>query len=145
MCDKNRISNVGTVKTFNTSHDCSFVPTLAVTLWLGWNGGLLAIFLCAALVAETRAIIIGFLTISAALPPQFPFGVGKKIGNWMAGEARKYFGLKVTFEDYDTLDAISNRDGPGKTAIFACEPHVSERLTSFEVENEGISNHLLLH
>mmetsp|Transcript_3532 Transcript_3532/g.5225 ORF Transcript_3532/g.5225 Transcript_3532/m.5225 type:complete len:340 (+) Transcript_3532:76-1095(+) len=125
MCDKNRNSNVGnsTVKTFNTPQDCSFVPTLAVTLWLGWNGGLLAMFVCATLITETRAIIIGALTISAVLPPQFPFGVGIKIGNWMAAEARKYFGLKVTIEDYDALNAISNGDGPGKTAIFACEPH----------------------
>jgi 1-acyl-sn-glycerol-3-phosphate acyltransferase len=113
---------------FNTPQDCSFVPTLAVTLWLGWIGVLIAMVLYAILFTEKRATIIGVLTISAILPPQFPFfGVGnkkvKKIRNWIAAETRKYFGLKVTIEDYDALNAINNRDGPGKTAIFACEPH----------------------
>jgi len=131
MCDKNKRSpNVGrsAIWTFNTPQDCSFVPTLAVTLWLGWHGVLIAMVLYAILVAEMRANIMGVLTISAILPPQFPFfGVGnemiQKIRSWIAAETRKYFGLKVTIEDYDALNAINNRDGPGKTAIFACEPH----------------------
>ena len=96
--------------------DCSFVPTLAVTLWLGWNGGLVFLVLYVAFLATPlqRNIIIGCLTLSLLLPPSFPKKLGSRFGSWVSHNALKYFGMKVTIEDEKSLEAVC-----GKGPIFA--------------------------
>lgn len=109
-------------KVTETPQDSSLIPTLAVTLWLGWMGILTFAVLYAAFLATSfqRNAIIVWLSISAILPPSFPGPLGVKIGNWVMGQARKYFGLKTILENEEALKEI---DKSGKTAIFAIEPH----------------------
>lgn len=103
-----------------TPQDCSFVPTLAVTLWLGWNGGLILLLIYLVFLATPlqRNVIIGILTLSSLLPASFPKKLGTKFGGWVAHNAIKYFGMKVTIEDERSLEAVG-----GKGPIFALEPH----------------------
>lgn len=103
-----------------TPQDCSFVPTLAVTLWLGWNGGLILLLIYLVFLATPlqRNVIIGILTLSFLLPASFPKKLGTRFGHWVAHNALKYFGMKVTIEDERSLEAVG-----GKGPIFALEPH----------------------
>jgi len=89
---------------------------------IGWMGALTYSIIYAAVFASKfqRNVIIGILTISFILPPQFPGALGTKIGHWIMLQARKYFGLTVTIEDEEALHKINKS---GKTAIFAIEPH----------------------
>jgi 1-acyl-sn-glycerol-3-phosphate acyltransferase len=109
-------------KITDTPQDSSLIPTIAVTLWLGWMGILTFSVLYAAFLATTfqRNVIISLLSVSAILPPSFPGALGVKIGNWIMHEARKYFGLKTIIENESAFHDINKS---GKTAIFAIEPH----------------------
>ena len=80
-------------KVKETPQDCSFVPTMAVTLWLGWNGICILILLYGVFVARKweRMVIIGFCCASLILPADWP-GKGFWLGRWMMTEAEKYFG-----------------------------------------------------
>ena len=106
-------------KIHSTPQDSSFIPTLAVTLWLGWNGGLVFIVFYLAFLATPlqRNVIIGILTLSLLLPSSSPKKLGIKFGNWVARNALKYFGLKVTIEDEKSLEAVG-----GKGVIFGMIP-----------------------
>lgn len=109
-------------KVSETAQDCSLIPTIAVTMWLGWMGILTYAVLFAAFLATPlqRNVILSLLTISAILPPSFPGATGVKIGNWIMKQASKYFGLKVITENEKALVEI---DKSGKTGIFTIEPH----------------------
>lgn len=106
----------------DTPQDASLIPTIAVTLWLGWMGILTFSILYVAFLATAfqRSAIISVFTISAVLPPSFPGALGTKIGNWIMHHARSYFGLRTIVENEGALADI---DKSGKTAIFAIEPH----------------------
>jgi len=105
--------------TYSTVQDTSLIPTFGVTIWMGWNGFLVSLFLYLIFFATTnqRIIIIGILTASLILPRNFPEKWGYRLGNFSAQQARKYFGLKVTYEDEDVIRNISI------APIFASEPH----------------------
>ena len=81
-----------------TPQDTSLIPTLAVTVWLGWNGIVILIFLYGAFLAEKwgRMVIIGCSLVSLVLPANFP-GKGFFVGKWMMQEAEKYFGEQIVF------------------------------------------------
>lgn len=81
-----------------TPQDTSLIPTLAVTVWLGWNGIVILIFLYGAFLAEKwgRMVIIGCSVVSLVLPANFP-GKGFFVGKWMMQEAEKYFGEQIVF------------------------------------------------
>mmetsp|Transcript_7735 Transcript_7735/g.11261 ORF Transcript_7735/g.11261 Transcript_7735/m.11261 type:complete len:366 (+) Transcript_7735:44-1141(+) len=124
--EKNEINNnndaakpsTWTVK--QTPQDSSFVPTLGVFLFLGWNGILVFLILYTGLVATKtqRSVIIGLSTLSLVLPRGFPGKLGFKAGNWFMFQSAKYFGLKTVLEDENAIGEIKD-----KAAIFACEPH----------------------
>ena len=125
MCEQNKEKSNATkakCKVHETPHDCSLIPTIAVSLWLGGMGALTYALIYTALFATPiqRNIIISILAISFILPPSFPGETGVKIGSWIMQEARKYFGLKVVIENEDAFHKINKS---GKTAIFAVEPH----------------------
>ncbi|KAL3764323.1 hypothetical protein ACHAW5_008920 [Stephanodiscus triporus] len=109
-------------KIADTPQDAGILPTVGVTLWLGWNGFLLytipyAIFLAG---KWQRAVILGFAILSLALPANFPGALGYRMGDWMMSQAEKYFGLKTVIEDEDDLIRHSERN---KSLIFAFNPH----------------------
>mmetsp|Transcript_179 Transcript_179/g.265 ORF Transcript_179/g.265 Transcript_179/m.265 type:complete len:369 (-) Transcript_179:341-1447(-) len=105
-----------------TPHDTSLFPTLAAILWLGWNGGLIYLTLFAIFFATAvpRGIIIGILTLSFLLPPNYPPILGTRLGNWIAQNVSRYFALKSTVED---MESIRAHDAKGKAIIFGMEPH----------------------
>jgi len=67
-----------------------------------------------------RSITVLIMSISIAVPLNFPQELGKKLGDWIAKESEKYFGLKTTLEDEEAISEISKLN---KAAIFAFEPH----------------------
>mmetsp|Transcript_4755 Transcript_4755/g.9086 ORF Transcript_4755/g.9086 Transcript_4755/m.9086 type:complete len:337 (-) Transcript_4755:315-1325(-) len=107
---------------YTTSQDASLIPTIAVTLWLGWMGILTYTVIYAATIASIfqRIVILSILTASFILPPEFPGNMGTQIGNWIMKQARKYFGVKVIIENEAAFHKINEE---GKTVIFAVEPH----------------------
>ena len=111
----------------DTPQDSGLLPTIAVTLWLGWNGFVLWIILYAIFLAIYHGasstpfmIIVGSLTLSLLLPASFPGKLGCKIGNWMMHQGEKYFGLKTIIEDEDDLIKHSEQN---KALIFTVNPH----------------------
>jgi 1-acyl-sn-glycerol-3-phosphate acyltransferase len=108
-------------KVEDTLQDSSLIPTLGVTLWLGWNGGVLWLIILAIFVPSNlvRAIIIGMFILSLILPGDSPKSFSPRIGNFIMQNAKKYFGLKTTIEDEDAIDKYQNSKG----VIFASEPH----------------------
>ena len=90
---KKNLSDPTGWKIQETPQDTSLIPTLAVTLWLGWNGIVIVIFLYGAFVARKweRMVILGACLISLILPADWP-GKGFWVGRWMMMEAEKYFG-----------------------------------------------------
>lgn len=109
-------------KVHDTPQDCSLIPTIAVSLWLGLMGLLVYSTIYATLLATAfrRNVIFSILALSFILPPSFPGALGVKVANWIMQQARKYFGLKVTIENEEALHDINKS---GKTAIIAIEPH----------------------
>ncbi|KAL7550014.1 hypothetical protein ACHAWF_017140, partial [Thalassiosira exigua] len=109
-------------KVQDTPQDFGVVPTIAVTLWLGWNGFILLMILYAIFLANNmqRMVIIGLFSLSLILPAKFPGVLGDRIGGWMMREAEKYFGLKTVIEDEDDLIQHSKQN---KAIIFAFNPH----------------------
>ncbi len=115
-------TNIKKNKITETEQDASLIPTLAVQLWMGWNGGIpfLVILICIVPSTTFKSIVLSILILSLLLPPQFPGSLGSKIGGWICQNAKKYFGLKTTIEDYDQIQCYSDEN---KAIIFACEPH----------------------
>ena len=107
----------------DTPQDSGLIPTIAVTLWLGWNGFVLWIILYAIIFADKwqRMIIVGLITLSLILPPHFPGRLGTLAGNWMMRQGEKYFGLKTIIEDEQNL--IEHAEEKNKAIIFAVSPH----------------------
>ena len=125
-----------TVTTYDVEQDCGVIPTIAVALWLGWMGfivytsTLLAVLyfwgdslcndeFCIISQDFTRKLIVGWITtcaLSVSLPGHFPSKkVGQRMAHFLMNNAEKYFGLRTTFEDEDSLKT--------KSAIYALEPH----------------------
>lgn len=81
-------------KIHDTPQNAGLLPTIGVTLFLGWNGFVLWIVLYAIFVADKwqRIIIIGLITLSLVLPVDFPGSLGAHMGDWMMLQSEKYFG-----------------------------------------------------
>ena len=136
-------------KVHEAPQDSGLVPTIAVTLWLGWNGFVLWIILYAIFFAGLwgRMAVFGLLTLSLILPVSFPGKWGDRFGEWMMLQAEKYFGewmdwrrhgsdadcnshpslsclqllgLKTVIEDEEDLIRHSKEN---KALIFAFNPH----------------------
>jgi len=109
-------------KVQSTPQDHSFFPTIGVSLWLGWNGGLFYLVIYLVCFASTfcRLFWLGIFLASMTLPNDFPKGYGKMLGGWIALQAEKYFALKTTLEDEQ---AICKYEVEGKAIIYALEPH----------------------
>lgn len=109
-------------KIHDTPQDSGLLPTIAVTLWLGWNGIVILILIYLLLIANKweRLVIIGLCTLSLILPAEFPGKWGYRLGDWMMFQAEKYFGLKTVVEDEEELLRASDQN---KAVIFAFEPH----------------------
>ncbi|KAL9187446.1 hypothetical protein ACHAXT_001549 [Thalassiosira profunda] len=109
-------------KVHEAPQDSGLVPTIAVTLWLGWNGFVLWIILYAIFFAGLwgRMTVFGLLTLSLILPVNFPGKWGDRFGEWMMLQAEKYFGLKTVIEDEEDLIRHSKEN---KALIFAFNPH----------------------
>jgi hypothetical protein len=145
--NNNNISGSSKWKIIDRAQDSGFLPTVAVTLWLGWNGFILWIILYAIFLAGNwqRMIIIGLATLSLVLPVDFPGTLGHRLGDWIMLQAEKYFGknaqpsnacfnyepnltvicqmvigLKTVIEDEDDLIRHSKQN---KAIIFAFNPH----------------------
>lgn len=110
-------------KVIDTPQDCSLIPTIGVTVWMGWNAGLIFLQLYGIFLANTtqRTIILAVFITSLILPSSFPGKLGYEIGDWTMRCAMKYFGMKITFEDEDAI--ISLGENTNKGAIFPVEPH----------------------
>ncbi|KAL7445665.1 hypothetical protein ACHAXM_010001 [Skeletonema potamos] len=106
----------------DTCQSSSFLPTIGVTLFLGWNGILSCITLYALFLASSieRAFILALCVASLSLPPRWPGPIGRKIGWWMVTQSEKYFGLKTIVEDEQELLQISKGN---RGTIYAMEPH----------------------
>lgn len=109
-------------KVIDTPQDSGFLPTVGVTLWLGWNGIILGLILYAIFLAGQwqRVFIVGLFTLSMGLPVNFPGALGYRLGDWMFFQAEKYFGLKTVVEDEEGLTRHANQN---KAIIFAFNPH----------------------
>jgi hypothetical protein len=109
-------------KVRSVTQDAGLIPTVAVLLWLGWMSILIYSFVYFSFFSS-RAGAQAFLLIcitSMLLPRKFPGAAGVRIGNWIMGQAEKYFGLTTTIEDYAALEGYSTQN---KAVIFAVEPH----------------------
>ena len=106
----------------DTPQDSGVLPTIAVTLWLGWNGFVVYFILYAILLASNfqRMVILGALTLSLILPARFPGKLGQKWGDWMMRHGERYFGLKTIIEDEDDLVRHAEQN---KAIIFTVNPH----------------------
>ncbi len=114
-------------KVTETTQDSSFIPTLAMILWLGWQGILPYLFIAMAIVPSTtfRLTSVALLSLSLMLPRDFPSKYSKSMGTWIAQNALKYFGVKIVIEDEQSyLKYCSNKNEQDNRAIiFAQEPH----------------------
>jgi hypothetical protein len=116
----------------STPLDSGLIPTLGVTLWLGWTGApilmcLIALLLPVSTLFYLRSLLIGLMIASILLPRSFGT-IGDRIGSWMMRQAEAYFGLTTTIEDEQALRDISNLPLNSSTSsppcvIFAFEPH----------------------
>jgi len=109
-------------KIHDVAQDTGLLPTIAVSLWLGWNGILLCIINYTLFFATNyqRMVIIGIASFSLLLPAKFPGRLGLTMGNWMMKYAERYFGLRTVVEDEDDLIRHSEQN---KALIFAFNPH----------------------
>ena len=109
-------------KVISTNQDAGIIPTLAVTLWLGWMSILIytTIFLLFFASTNTIMICLTICILSILLPRDFPYSLGTRIGNCIMLQAEKYFGLTTTIEDYEALELYASQN---KALIFAIEPH----------------------
>jgi hypothetical protein len=114
--NRNNNNNGGSSKwkIIDSAQDSGFLPTVAVTLWLGWNGFILWIILYAIFLADNwqRMVIIGLATLSLVLPVDFPGTLGHRLGDWIMLQAEKYFG-----ENAQPSNVCFNYD-PNLTAIM---------------------------
>ena len=103
-----------------TPQNSGLIPSIAVALWLGWNGILVFLVLYAIILAGSleRTVIFGLMTLSLLLPPDFPGRAGHDFGDWIMLKAEQYFGLKTIIEDEAELLKYS-----GKAIIYAFSPH----------------------
>lgn len=108
-------------KVHETPQDCGVIPTIAVSLWLGWNGIVLCLVLYAIIFATSlgRTLIFGLMALSLLLPPDFPGKAGHNFGDWIMLRAEQYFGLKTIIEDEEGLMKHSS----DKAIIYAFSPH----------------------
>ena len=93
---KSYSTNPSKWKVHETPQDAAgIIPTIAVTLFLGWNGILVVVVIYFFLFARQleRVFIIGLSTLSLVLPHHYPPYLGYRIGNWMLHQAEKYFGM----------------------------------------------------
>jgi len=70
-----------------------------------------------------QSLSIGVLSLSMILPRDVHIqgGLGRRtIGNWIALQSEKYFGIKTTIEDENAIVETSKKGG---ACIFAMEPH----------------------
>jgi len=85
-------------------HSTGFIPTLAVSLWLGVNGFLVYLLLSFVFLMSPflRALTAGSLAVLAVLPlpkdARRDHRIGFKFGDWVVRNAARYFGLTVTVE-----------------------------------------------
>jgi hypothetical protein len=109
-------------KVRETPQDSGLLPTIAVTLWLGWNGIVVLLILYTIFIADNwqRMVIVGVVTLSLLLPVDFPGAMGHRFGDWIMRQAEKYFGLKTVVEDEEDLVQHANQN---KALIFAFSPH----------------------
>eukprot|EP00568_Trieres_chinensis_P010216 CAMPEP_0183294330 /NCGR_PEP_ID=MMETSP0160_2-20130417/2719_1 /TAXON_ID=2839 ORGANISM="Odontella Sinensis, Strain Grunow 1884" /NCGR_SAMPLE_ID=MMETSP0160_2 /ASSEMBLY_ACC=CAM_ASM_000250 /LENGTH=362 /DNA_ID=CAMNT_0025455643 /DNA_START=43 /DNA_END=1131 /DNA_ORIENTATION=+ len=106
------------------SQDSSFLPTLGVTLWLGWNGAVVYLVLYFIFLASafSRAFLSILAVLSLSLPVDFwtaEGSPGRRMGDWCVRMGERYFGLITCVEDEDSLLSIP----PDRAAVFALEPH----------------------
>jgi len=103
----------------STRQDSGFLPTLGVTLWLGWNGGIICLALYSAFFAgfRERTAILGLVLVSYLTPRDL--SIGFRLGNWCMSQAEKYFGLTTILENEDALLKVPRE----KAIIYAFEPH----------------------
>jgi hypothetical protein len=109
-------------KVCDVTQDAGVIPTLAVVSWLGWMSMLIystIYFLFFSSKTGAKAFI-SLCAVSILMPRKFPRAVGVKIGNWIANQTEKYFGLKTTIEEYSMLEMYALQN---KGVIFAVEPH----------------------
>lgn len=109
-------------KVCDVTQDAGIIPTLAVVSWLGWMSILIfssIYFLFFSSKTGAKAFI-SLCAVSILLPRRFPKGIGVKIGNWIANQTEKYFGLKTTVEEHSMLEMYALQN---KGVIFAVEPH----------------------
>ena len=120
MCQDKSNNNIDSSKwtVHDTSQNCSFLPTIGVTLLLGWNCILSFITLYALFVASKRERL--FILGLCVLPPRWPGPMGRQIGWWMITQSEKYFGLKTIVENEQELLKVSVGN---RGTIFAMEPH----------------------
>ena len=101
-------------KVIQTPQDASLIPTFAMAIWLGWQGGVPYMVILAILIPSTifRATIVGLLTLSLILPRNYPPKISEHIGNWIAHNAMKYFGMKVIVEDEESYVKYYSHEDP---------------------------------
>jgi hypothetical protein len=100
LSEKGRSSNTGDKsdkskwKITDTQQVLGFLPTIGVTIWMGWSGFILCMVLYAIFLANKwqRMVIVGLMTISLVLLVDFPGTLGYRIGDWLMAQAEKYFG-----------------------------------------------------
>ena len=107
-----------------TPQDASLLPTLGVTLWLGWNGFLVYALIYLLLFAsnQVRGVVIALCIVSVSLPLDFwmsDSSPGRRMGNWCMRMGERYFGLTTTVEDEGALRSIPL----DRAAVLAAEPH----------------------
>ena len=85
----------------DVQQNSGLLPTIAVTLWLGWNGVVVGSTFYAIFFASntTRMLVLGLFTLSLMLPSEFPGKLGYRFGDWMMSHAEIYFGLKTIIEE----------------------------------------------
>eukprot|EP00574_Skeletonema_japonicum_P009613 CAMPEP_0201735832 /NCGR_PEP_ID=MMETSP0593-20130828/38114_1 /ASSEMBLY_ACC=CAM_ASM_000672 /TAXON_ID=267983 /ORGANISM="Skeletonema japonicum, Strain CCMP2506" /LENGTH=337 /DNA_ID=CAMNT_0048229455 /DNA_START=1304 /DNA_END=2314 /DNA_ORIENTATION=- len=124
MCQDKSNDNTASSKwtVHDTCQNCSLLPTLGVTLFLGWNAILFFIMIYSVFVASKRerVFILALCLLSLVLPPRWPGPIGRQIGWWMIAQSEKYFGLKTIVEDEQALLKVSEGN---RGAIYAMEPH----------------------
>ena len=92
-----------------TAQDTSLIPTLGVTLWLGWMGFLVNMLLFLVFINRNVWITTAYVlicAISIATPTDFFGSFGFRLGDWIMLQAEKYFGTFI------------NTDNKLKTQLF---------------------------
>eukprot|EP00586_Coscinodiscus_wailesii_P011563 CAMPEP_0172508928 /NCGR_PEP_ID=MMETSP1066-20121228/216110_1 /TAXON_ID=671091 /ORGANISM="Coscinodiscus wailesii, Strain CCMP2513" /LENGTH=338 /DNA_ID=CAMNT_0013287161 /DNA_START=206 /DNA_END=1222 /DNA_ORIENTATION=- len=107
---------------YDTEQDSSLLPTIAVLLWIGWMGIDVYLLLYLIFIADMtqRAVIISIVIAVTIPPPGFPMALGERLGKWSLTQSEKYFGMKTTLENEESIKKISQSSSP---LIFAHEPH----------------------